>query len=163
MAISREKSSMAFSLYGHTISKRLEKDFWVFQHLFYLDDNEVSPPSLDRQCVTLWNFGSSSEGSLSAACSRVTAPPSLVGLGQHVYLLLPCSCRWWWRWWWRWWRSGIKCGVGSHRTCSHFFAHSAYFNNFWQKIQYFDASQQKRVLSNCFATKQCLGKLKMWG
>ena len=44
-----------------------------------------------------------------------------------------------------------------------FLAHSAYFNNFRQKIPYFDASQQKRVLFNCFATKQCLGMLKMWG
>ena len=38
-----------------------------------------------------------------------------------------------------------------------FLAHSAYFNNFRQKIPYFDASRQKRVLFNCFATKQCLG------
>ena len=62
-------------------------------------------------------------------------------------------------------QSGTKCGVGSHRTCSHFFflAHSAYFNNFRQKIPYFDASRQKRVLFYCFATKQCLGMLKMWG
>ena len=44
-----------------------------------------------------------------------------------------------------------------------FLAQSAYFNNFRQKIPYFDASQQKRVLFNCFATKQCLGMLKMWG
>ena len=44
-----------------------------------------------------------------------------------------------------------------------FLAHSAYFNNFRQKIPYFDASRQKRVLFNCFATKQCLGMLKMWG
>ena len=36
-----------------------------------------------------------------------------------------------------------------------FLAHSAYFNNFRQKIPYFDASQQKRVLFNCYATKQC--------
>ena len=42
-----------------------------------------------------------------------------------------------------------------------FLAHSAYFNNFRQKIPYFDASRQKRVLFNCFATKQCLGMLKM--
>ena len=60
-------------------------------------------------------------------------------------------------------QSGKKCGVSSHRTCNHFLAHSAYFNNFWQKIPYFDASRQKRVLFNCFATKQCLGMLKMWG
>ena len=38
-------------------------------------------------------------------------------------------------------QSGTKCGVGSHRTCSHFLAHSAYFNIFRQKIPYFDASQ----------------------
>ena len=38
---------------------------------------------------------------------------------------------------------------------------SAYFNNFRQKIPYFDVSRQKRVLFNCFATKQCLGMLKM--
>ena len=44
-----------------------------------------------------------------------------------------------------------------------FSALSAYFNNFWQKIPYFDVSRQKRVLFNCFATKQCLGMLKMWG
>ena len=44
-----------------------------------------------------------------------------------------------------------------------FSAHSAYFNNNWQKIPYFDASRQKRVLFNCFATKQFLGMLKMWG
>ena len=37
-----------------------------------------------------------------------------------------------------------------------FLAHSAYFNNFWQKIPYIDVSRQKRVLFNCFATKQCL-------
>ena len=42
-----------------------------------------------------------------------------------------------------------------------FMAHSAYFNNFRQEIPYFDASQQMRVLFNCFATKQCLGMLKM--
>ena len=35
-----------------------------------------------------------------------------------------------------------------------FLAHSAYFNNFRQKTQYFDASRRKRVLFNCFATKQ---------
>ena len=40
-------------------------------------------------------------------------------------------------------------------------AHRAYLNNFPQKILYFDASRQKRVLFNCFATKQCLGMLKM--
>ena len=51
----------------------------------------------------VYSLETSSEGSLSAACSRVTAPPSLVGLRQHVYLLLPCSCRWWGRWWCRWW------------------------------------------------------------
>ena len=28
---------------------------------------------------------------------------------------------------------------------------------------YFDMSRQKRVLFYCFATKQCLGMLKMWG
>ena len=58
-------------------------------------------------------------------------------------------------------QSGTKCGVGSHRTCSHFLAHGADFNNFRQKIPVFDASRQKRVLFNCFATKQCLGMLKM--
>ena len=42
-----------------------------------------------------------------------------------------------------------------------FSALSANFNNFRQKISYFDASRQKRVLFNCFATKQCLGMLKM--
>ena len=42
-----------------------------------------------------------------------------------------------------------------------FLAHSKYFNNFRQKIPYFDMSRQKRVLFNCFATKQCLGMLKM--
>ena len=42
-----------------------------------------------------------------------------------------------------------------------FLAHSAYFINFRQKIPYFDASRQKRVLFNCFSTKQCLGILKM--
>merc|ERR1712038_535420 len=58
--------------------------------------------------------------------------------------------------------SSVSCVLlGSHRTCSHFLAHSAYFNNFRQKISYFDASRQKRVLFNCFATKQCLGMLKM--
>ena len=41
-----------------------------------------------------------------------------------------------------------------------FLALSAYFNNFRQKIPYFDVSRQKRVLLNCFATKQCLGMLK---
>ena len=41
-----------------------------------------------------------------------------------------------------------------------FLAHCAYFNNFRQKIPYFDVLGQKRVLSNCFATKQCLGMLK---
>ena len=41
-----------------------------------------------------------------------------------------------------------------------FLAHRAYFNNFRQKIPYFDVSRQKRVLFNCFATKQCLGMLK---
>ena len=35
-------------------------------------------------------------------------------------------------------------------------AHGVYFNNFRQKLPYFDASRQKRVLFNCFATKQCL-------
>ena len=44
-----------------------------------------------------------------------------------------------------------------------FLALSAYSNNFRQKIVYFDVSRQKRVLFNCFATKQCLGMLKMWG
>ena len=44
-----------------------------------------------------------------------------------------------------------------------FLAHSAYFNNFRQKIPSFDASLQKRVLFNCCATKQCLCMLKMWG
>ena len=38
---------------------------------------------------------------------------------------------------------------------------SALFNNFRQKILYFDVSRQKRVLFNCYATKQCLGMLKM--
>ena len=42
-----------------------------------------------------------------------------------------------------------------------FSALSAYFNNFRQKIPYFEVSQQKRVLFNCFATKQCLGMLKL--
>ena len=42
-----------------------------------------------------------------------------------------------------------------------FLALSAYFNNFRQKIPYFDVSQRKRVLFDCFATKQCLGMLKM--
>ena len=42
-----------------------------------------------------------------------------------------------------------------------FSALSASFNNFRQKIPYFDVSRQKRVLFNCFATKQCLGMLKM--
>ena len=42
-----------------------------------------------------------------------------------------------------------------------FLALSAYFNNFRQKIPDFDASRQKRVLFNCFATKQCFGILKM--
>ena len=42
-----------------------------------------------------------------------------------------------------------------------FLAHSAYSNNFRQKIPYFKVSRQKRVLFNCFATKQCLGMLKM--
>ena len=41
-----------------------------------------------------------------------------------------------------------------------FSALSAYSNNFRQKILYFDVLQQKRVLFNCFATKQCLGMLK---
>ena len=41
-----------------------------------------------------------------------------------------------------------------------FSAHSAYYN-FWQKIPYFDVSRQKRVLFNCFATKQCLSMLKI--
>ena len=44
-----------------------------------------------------------------------------------------------------------------------FLAHSTYFNNFRQKISYFDASRQKRILFNCFATTQCLGMLKMRG
>ena len=35
-------------------------------------------------------------------------------------------------------QSGTKCGVGSHR-CSHFLAHSAYFNNFRQKLPYFES------------------------
>ena len=38
-----------------------------------------------------------------------------------------------------------------------FSALNAYFNNFRQKVPYFDVSRQKRVLFNCFATKQCLG------
>ena len=36
---------------------------------------------------------------------------------------------------------------------------SAYFSNIIQKIPYFDVSRQKRVLFNCFATKQCSGML----
>ena len=36
-----------------------------------------------------------------------------------------------------------------------FLALSAYFTNFRQKIQYFDVSRHKKVLFNCFATKQC--------
>ena len=32
---------------------------------------------------------------------------------------------------------------------------------FDKKIPYFNVSRQKRVLFNCFATKQCLGMLKM--
>ena len=32
-----------------------------------------------------------------------------------------------------------------------FLANSEYFNNFRQKIPYFDVSRQKRVLFNCFA------------
>ena len=42
-----------------------------------------------------------------------------------------------------------------------FSALSAYFSNFRQKIRFFDASGQKRVLFYCFATKQCLSMLKM--
>ena len=42
-----------------------------------------------------------------------------------------------------------------------FLAHSEYFNNFRQKIPYFDVSRQKRVIFKCFGTKQCLGMLKM--
>ena len=42
-----------------------------------------------------------------------------------------------------------------------FSANSAYLNNFWQKIPYFEASRQKRVLFNCFATKQCFGRLSV--
>ena len=38
-----------------------------------------------------------------------------------------------------------------------FLALSAYFNNFLQKLPYFVVLRQKRVLFNCFATKQCLG------
>ena len=34
-----------------------------------------------------------------------------------------------------------------------FLAFSVYFNNFWQKIPYFDVSRQKRVSFGCFATK----------
>ena len=44
-----------------------------------------------------------------------------------------------------------------------FSALSPYFNNIRQKILYFDVLRQKRVLFNCFATKQCLGMLKMRG
>ena len=58
----------------------------------------------------------------------------------------------------------IRVGEGVESALSAlaaiFLAHSTYFNNFRQKIQYFDASRQKRVLFNCFATKQCLGMLK---
>ena len=42
-----------------------------------------------------------------------------------------------------------------------FSTHYAYLNNFRQKIPYFDAAPQRRVLFNCFATKQCLGMQKM--
>ena len=57
-----------------------------------------------------------------------------------------------------------KCGVGSQRTCSHFFRLLArIFTIFNKKIPYFDVSQQNRVLFNCFATKQCFGMLKMRG
>ena len=42
-----------------------------------------------------------------------------------------------------------------------FLALNAYFNNLRQKILYQDVSQQKRVLFNCFSTKQCSGMLKM--
>ena len=45
-----------------------------------------------------------------------------------------------------------KCGVGSQCTCNHFFV-----------LLYFDVLRQRRVLFNSFATKQCLGMLKMRG
>ena len=43
-----------------------------------------------------------------------------------------------------------------------FLALSAYFNNFWQNVAFFNESRQKKVLFNCFATKQCWGTIKMW-
>ena len=43
-----------------------------------------------------------------------------------------------------------------------FSALSPYFNNFRQKISYYNLLRQKRVLCN-FATKQCSGMQKMWG
>ena len=59
-------------------------------------------------------------------------------------------------------QSGTKWGVGSQHTFSHFSALSAYFNNFWQNVGFFIVSRRKKVLFNCFATKQCWGTLKMW-
>ena len=56
--------------------------------------------------------------------------------------------------------SGKKCGAGFHRTCSHFFWLIANILVIFDKKY---ASRQKRVLFNCFTTKQCLGMLKMWG
>ena len=51
--------------------------------------------------------------------------------------------------------------VWSRLSAQPFFsAHSAYFYNFRQKMPYFAVLRQKRVLVNCFATKQCLGMLK---
>ena len=52
-------------------------------------------------------------------------------------------------------------GMGMGMVQPFFSTLSAYFNNFRQKIPYFDVSRQMRVLFNCFATKQCLGMLKM--
>ena len=58
-------------------------------------------------------------------------------------------------------QGGRKCGVGSQRTCSHFFRLLARILTIFHKK--YHISRQKRVLFNCFATKQCLGMLKMWG
>ena len=75
---------------------------------------------------------------------------------NHVVFLIPFSCL-----------IPLKARVGESvdsalsALAAIFLALSAYFNNFRQKIPFFDVSRQKRVLFNCFATKQCLGMLKM--
>ena len=53
-------------------------------------------------------------------------------------------------------QSEIKCGVGSQRTFSFFSALRAYFNNFGQKLLYFNVSRQKRVLFSCVCNKTLL-------